>query len=140
FILALIYLPNQGSLGDDGPWLPPGLEFLSGLPTAKRKRRLIIVIQAFLDESGVKGTNPVFTFAGIIGRSERWAQFSDAWQDWLKTPPKIGYLKMNEAAKLIGEFGRFDKHARDKKLARGIRILKDYPQQLIHVNVELADY
>jgi hypothetical protein len=124
--LALIYLPNHGILGDDGPWLPPGFEFLSGLPTAKRKRRLILVIQAFLDESGTKGTHTFFTFAGFIGRAEVWAGFSQEWSTWLKASPQIEYLKMAEAAKLNQQFRPLGARQRDEKLKGFVEIIKKH--------------
>jgi len=34
------------------------------------------VIQAFIDESGVKGTDEVFVLAGFIAPAEQWATFS----------------------------------------------------------------
>lgn len=136
-------LAESSQKGDDADvWLPKGLEFLSGLPTAKRKRRIVLVIQAFLDESGVKGTHPVFTFAGFIGRAERWAQFSDEWLRWLCARPRIEYLKMNEAAraKPKGQFASFTTEQRDAKLRGCIAILKNYPQQAIQISVKIADY
>lgn len=121
-------------------WLPRGYEFLSGLPERKRKRRLILPIQAFMDESGVKGTDPVFVFAGFIGRAERWAEFSDEWQRWLDCSPAINYLKMNEAVNLDGEFRHWKATDRDKKLAGCIDILKKYPQKAIYVTVDIPAY
>ena len=41
------------------PWLPVNFEFMSGFPEPERQRRLLFVIQACIDESGVKGTDPV---------------------------------------------------------------------------------
>jgi hypothetical protein len=54
-------LDSAGGSGDDpdhtesSVWLPEGFAFLSGLPTPARKRRLIVPIQAFVDDSGAKG-------------------------------------------------------------------------------------
>lgn len=98
------------------------------------------MIQAFLDDSGVKGTHPIFTFAGFIGRAERWAKFSDEWSRWLAAPPSIKYLKMQEAAKLDGQFRHWHPEERNKKLRGCIAILKSYPQLAIHVTVDIADY
>lgn len=131
---------GESSDDEDAPWLPRGLEFLSGLPMYKRKRRVIVVIQSFLDDSGVKGTHPIFTFAGFIGRAEKWAKFSDEWIRWLHSEPRIGYLKMNEAVKLNGEFRGFTKEERNDKLRGCISILKEYPQQAIQISVNVADY
>jgi hypothetical protein len=128
-----------GSLDD--VWLPRGFEFLSGLPTENRKRRNIVVIQAFLDESGTKGTHPVFTFAGFIGRAEVWARLSQEWSLWLKASPRIEYLKMAEAAKLNEQFRSFSARQRDEKLKGFVEIIKKHlPQWAIQVSVEIDEW
>ena len=48
------------------PWLPEGFSFLSGLPEGIRKRRLLVPIQALIDESGGKGHSKMVAFAGWI--------------------------------------------------------------------------
>lgn len=60
-----------------GPvWLPRGFSFLSGLPTPARKRRLLVPIQLFIDDSG--GEHPGFiVLGGLIGRAEEWAEFAE---------------------------------------------------------------
>ena len=99
------------------------------------------MIQAFLDDSGTKGTHPIFTFAGFIGRAEVWAQFSEEWSTWLNTPPKIEYLKMAEAAKLKGQFQHFDATQRNDKLKECVAIIKRHlPQWAIHVTVDIGEW
>ena len=98
-------------------WLPPQFEFLSGLSEPERRRRLLLPIQAYIDDSGVKGTHAVFVLAGFMGNAERWAEFSDAWSDYLKLAPSVRYVKMNEAVKLNGEFRSWKPEERDRKLA-----------------------
>lgn len=85
-----------------------------------------MTIQAYIDDSGVKGTDAVFVLAGFIGRAENWAQFSDAWKAHLKRPPSVRYIKMNEAAKLDGEFRFWRPHERDEKLRGCAEIIKSF--------------
>jgi len=86
----------------------------------------LLTIQAYIDESGIKGTDAVFVLAGFIARAERWAAFSDAWKEHLSDPPSIEYLKMNEAVKLDGQFRFWDAEARDRKLAGCVAIIQEY--------------
>lgn len=88
----------------------------------------------------MKGTHPVFTFAGFIGRAEEWAAFSDEWSRWLAARPQIDYLKMNEAVKLSDQFRHFSPEDRDKKLRGCVEILKEYPQRAIQVSVNIGDF
>ncbi len=115
---------------------PAGFDFLCGLPEPKRRRRLLLTIKAYIDDSGVKGTDPVFVLAGFIGRAERWAEFSDAWKQCLDASPSIQYLKMNEAVKLNGEFRSWEPKERNKKLADLVAIIKEFPQRAIHVTID----
>ncbi|MGD1156563.1 MAG: DUF3800 domain-containing protein [Terriglobia bacterium] len=97
-----------------------------------------MAIQAYIDDSGVKGTDPIFVLAGFIGKAEQWAEFSTAWKQHLRESPSIAYFKMAEAAKLGGEF-RFWKHAdRDRKLRGCVEVIKRYPpQHAIHCTIDL---
>ena len=104
------------SLG--GSWLPRGFEFLSGLPEAARKRRLMLALQAFFDESGGKGVGKWMTLAGLFGTADVFASVADRWDRALraKHPGPIRYFKMKEATGLSGEFAHWRPEARDEKL------------------------
>jgi hypothetical protein len=63
-----------GSSDDDSevaPWLPAWLSFLSGLPTDRRKRCVLVMSQAYVDESGGKEQGEVFTFSSLSGTAEK---------------------------------------------------------------------
>jgi len=120
------------------PWLPTGFEFLAGIPEPERQRRLLLAIQAYIDDSGVIGTDPVFVLAGFIGKAQKWAEFSSTWEAYLKEPPSIAYLKMQEAVKLDGEFRFWNNGARDKKLHGCVDIIKAHaPKYAIHCTIDL---
>jgi Protein of unknown function (DUF3800) len=86
----------------------------------------LLTIQAYIDDSGVKGTTCVFVLAGFISEAAKWAAFSDAWNLHLKQPPSIQYLKMNEAVKLKGEFRSWSPTDRDRKLLGCARIINQF--------------
>ena len=90
---------------------------------------MLLTIQAYIDDSGIKGTDPVFVLAGFIGKAERWAEFSDAWSIHLKQSPSVQYIKMNEAAKLNGQFRSWKPEERDQKLAGCVEIIKRFPPE-----------
>jgi uncharacterized protein DUF3800 len=109
-------------------WLPQGFEFLSGLPEAERRRRRIVTIQAYVDDTGIDGRSPWFIFSALLGTAEDWAGASDRWRTVLDEPPRIAYFKMDEAASCNGQFYGFSGKNRDYKLIRLARSLQgDYP-------------
>jgi hypothetical protein len=126
------------SSAESQPWLPEQFEFLAGIPEPERQGRVCLVIQAYIDDSGTKGTDPVFTLAGFIGAAEKWAALSNSWRDHLKAPPSIKYFKMNEAAKLDGQFRFWEAKNRDDKLHGFVDIIKRHtPQQAIHCTIQV---
>jgi hypothetical protein len=102
---------------------------------------LLLTIQAYIDDSGTKGTHPIFSLAGFIGRAEQWAEFSNAWQTQLTGSPSIRYLKMADAAKLNGQFRFWKPGERDDKLKGFSEIIKRYtPQKAIHATIDLGAF
>src|SRR5665213_561253 len=69
---------------------------LCGLPSEVARRRLLLGLTAFIDESG-KSEEPVFVMAGYIGRAEEWAAFNDEWRTVLDKPPRLDSFHMTEA-------------------------------------------
>lgn len=97
---------------------------VSGLPTGLRKRRLLVVLQAFIDDSGSEPNSPVFVLAGYIATTEAWARFADDWAAEMAGDdefPTIKYFKMDEAMGLRDQFSPgsgWTRDLRDKKLVR----------------------
>lgn len=117
------------------------MSFLVGLGEPDIRRRLLLPIQAFVDESGVKGTDRVLVLAGFISSAETWLDFSVAWQECLSAAPAIQYLKMNEAAKLDGQFRGWLKTKRDDKLAALVQVIKRFPPKLAtHISIHLPAF
>jgi hypothetical protein len=73
---------------------------VSGLADEQRRKRLLLVLQAFIDDSG-NGQPPVLVLAGFVARAESWATFADKWRAALGG---LAYFKMKECASLSGEF------------------------------------
>jgi len=99
-----------------------------------------VLIQAYVDESGGKGQGAVFVFSAMIGASVLWSKFSDKWNAILDESPSIGYFKMNEAAKLNGEFKRFSPFQRDEKVKKLCRLIGNGALIELHSMVKLDDF
>jgi len=56
------------------------------------------MIQAYVDDSGVKGQGSVFVFSALIAEADVWAELTDEWSVVLRSAPSIEYFKMSEAA------------------------------------------
>ena len=73
---------------------------VSGLPPSRAHMRLLMVFQAFIDDSGTPGG--VFVLAGHVASAEVWAKFSKDWEEMLPygTLDKDGkyHFKMSEMA------------------------------------------
>ncbi|MFZ0963171.1 MAG: hypothetical protein WAO35_20095, partial [Terriglobia bacterium] len=96
-----------------------------------------MAIEAYIDDSGVKGTDPIFVLARFIGQTEQWAEFSTAWKQHIRGSPSIAYFKMAEAAKLGGEFRSWKHTDRDRKLRGCVEIIKRYaPQHAIYCTID----
>jgi hypothetical protein len=97
-----------------------------------------LAIQAFVDDSGGKGSTPHFVLAGLIGGSESWAEFSEEWAAALREPPAIPLLKMSHAGgKPTGHFRFMSERERDAKLRRLARVLNQAPRIATYSVIDL---
>jgi hypothetical protein len=134
------------------PWLEHGFSFLSGFCEEDRRRRFLVPLQIFVDESqGHDGEIRHFCMAALLSTAERWIAFSDAWKIALTADPAIHYFKMNEAATLSGEFRthgntrrRWTEKERDEKLASLARVINTHAisasYMLMDLNVHADSY
>lgn len=76
-------------------------ELFSGIPAKKRDRRLLMPVQAFIDDSQTDGE--VLVLGGYIASYEQWEKFSVDWQYLLDGPPRWERFKMSEIAALGGD-------------------------------------
>lgn len=87
-----------------------------------------MVTQAFVDDSGGKGTTRHFVLAGLVGSSEAWAEFADEWAAVLRESPSISLFKMAHAANLTGQFRGMNETERDDKLRALARVINRHPK------------
>jgi len=120
-------------------WLWRLMPGLSGLSRTERRRRLILALEAYIDDSG-SGDPPVFLLAGFVARAERWAELSERWDEALRGPPRLEYFKMKEAAALEGQFKGWRGNDRDGLLAKLVKIIKDHVLVAVSSVVYHQDY
>lgn len=97
-------------------------------------------IQAFIDDSGVVGTDPVIVLAGQFASAVMWAEFSDAWAEALAEPPSIRRFKMKEAVKREGPFYTLTVQQRNDKLYRLARVISRFGFPAIHCTTTVGDF
>jgi hypothetical protein len=105
------------------------LAMVSGLPRGERERRRLMVLQAFVDDSGNDPQDEYLVLAGFVASVLEWIKFSDAWQAELDKSPKLKYFKMTEAHSLRGQFDRnlgWTESERDKRVRKFARIAAQY--------------
>lgn len=122
-------------------WLPQGFSFLSGLPEAKRRRIPLVILQAYVDESGTRNQDACMTFAGFISPAEEWAEFSNEWQRCLDAPPTLKSFKMREAANNpSGEFRNWKKDDVRRKVRELVQIIRRHAKLAIHCTTSIRDF
>ncbi len=68
---------------------------LVGLASDVARRRLLMALTVYVDESGTDGP-PVFVMAGFIARAEQWEAFNNEWKSVLEEPPALEAFHMAE--------------------------------------------
>lgn len=136
----LSHVRNHDQCSDDKACLQIRSLF-SGMPRELRERARLVVLQAWIDDSGKEGKaqSPVYVLAGFSAQKDIWEDFADEWQDELRQSPRLRYLKASDAYNLEGEFGydkgtntvsewvrvhgRGNTSARDARLSRFVKII-----------------
>ena len=90
-------------------------DLLCDVPQRRRLKTRLVVLKVYFDESGT-GQPPVFVMGGLLSTAERWASFSDQWQEVLDIPPRLEYFKMEEAMNLSGQFHHWSEERRDHRV------------------------
>lgn len=118
---------------------------VSGLPDLWRGRRRMVMLQAFIDDSGWDGNSPVFVLAGFVAKEKQWEDFSDAWQAVLdlEEPKKLPFLKTREAYLLNNHKSMFygwTEKERDDRLEKMVRVINAHVEHAIISGVPIEPY
>ena len=83
-------------------------------------------LKAFIDDSASERGERHLFLAGYLNNADNWERFSLAWDEELKTPPAIEYLKMSEAHSLREQFWGWSESDRDEKLSGLARVIQHF--------------
>ncbi|TNJ32655.1 DUF3800 domain-containing protein [Arenimonas terrae] len=81
-------------------------------------------MQIWVDESGGKGVDRLYSVVGLIAQAESWAVFSDEWKECLSEGKQIKTFKMKTVAK-------WREPQRTEKLKKLVAILKRHVKQTV---------
>jgi len=115
------------------------LALVSGYSHSDRMRRLLVVLQPVIDDSG-RGEQPVFVLAGFVMSVYMWTVFADQWRAILDAPPKIEYFKMKEATHCFEQFEGFSIPQRDAKVRMLTSLIVDHKPLAVRHVVPLEAY
>lgn len=89
------------------------------------------MLKAFFDDSGTHDTSPVIVMGGLIADEADWIGLEAEWLA-LRNALGIRKMRMSDCEGARGDFGKFDRDARDRAIA-GFReiIIKAQPLMLI---------
>jgi hypothetical protein len=98
------------------------------------------MLQVYVDDSASDVGDQRLFLAGYVNTADKWARFSDAWQEELDHSPRISYLKMSEANSHSGEFQGWTAVDRDEKLAGFARVIRHFKPASIHSSISRAEF
>lgn len=112
-------------------------------PPEMRGERLLVPLQAYVDDSGNEPTRPVFVLAGFVSTIERWNAFIVDWQSVCGTFPSTPDFRMATANRLKGGYWggpsvdvSVRQAHRDKRVAELIDVIKRHA--VIRVQASMA--
>jgi hypothetical protein len=111
-----------------------------GLSLDQLERRTLVIWRAYLDDSGRADHSPVLVLGGWIAPISTWAEFVPHWDAMLEMPPRLEYFKMNEAAKLRGQFVSWSETRRDERVALAYKTIEEHIPHQVSVILELEPY
>jgi hypothetical protein len=117
----------------------------SGYPERELNRRLLLMLQAYVDDSGSSHDRNQenlghFILAGYAMQASKWINFSEQWDRELTRSPKIDYFKMNEAEHGEKCFQGLDRPLRECKVNDLAAIIKAFDPLPIACYLKWIDY
>jgi hypothetical protein len=116
------------------------LSIVSGIPARERHSWVLVMWEAYVDESGFDGKSPAYVLAASVAPVAHWLGFADDWDKALRMRPRIEYFKANEAMRLRGEFLHWSKESRDEKVAILRGVISDHNVNNFTCSVPRADF
>jgi Protein of unknown function (DUF3800) len=120
---------------------------ICGLPTLKRRERIMAMLAAYFDEAGSEPDSPVCFYQGFVSTAEKWKRFSDQWEVLAAKAPETPNFHMVRAWRLkgtetywgTGTDGQLERR-RDRKLMNFTTLIKKHAEQRIHCGLDWRSY
>jgi hypothetical protein len=101
----------------------------------------MVILQAYIDDSGTQGKYPFFCLGGFISTADNWAKFSDEWKTQLDADPPIPYFSMHSAFfPKKGPFKGWSEEAIQSKVCGLLKIIKNYATMRVSCSMRRDDY
>jgi hypothetical protein len=113
---------------------------VSGYPHRLWSTKLLVMLQAYIDDSRSQIGDQRLFFAGYVATADEWIAFSDAWDAALREKPAIDYFKMSEANGRGGCFRKFSVSERNKKVFRMAQVVKQFAAMPLHTSISTEDF
>lgn len=116
---------------------------VSGVPPGKWERRLFMVLQAAIDDSGNEPNQQLYVLAGYLSSAEKWIDFAREWDATLNEEPRLDYFKLADAVALKGQFDvshGWDEAKRDERLTKLIGVISSHTMARFHVSMRHEDF
>jgi hypothetical protein len=127
----------------DPRWTGPAASvwaLVCGLSSDRLERRTLVIWRAYVDDSGRGGHSPVLVLAGWLAPISTWAEFVPHWDAMLGMAPRLEYFKMNEAARLKGQFESWNETRRNERVALAYKTIEERIPYQVSVILELDPY
>lgn len=118
-------------------WL---LSLVSGMPSHKRANHKVLMLQAFIDESGTHADTPICVLGGYVSTVERWAAFTDVWTRTLQEEPAISHFHAADMLGMRNQFKGWSKEQVRTKLRALTKIIGDHVVCGVFSTVVPEDY
>lgn len=122
---------------------------LCGFPARLRKKRCIVVLAGYADDSGSDGirtekdgsaSGNIFLLAGFVASAERWEEFSDRFEDICNESPQMPDFHMAEAWRIKGRYKWRDEAQRDSRIRPLIELIKESAQYRVESVLAWPNY
>lgn len=104
------------------------------------RRRSLVVLQAYFDDSRKQLGRPQLFLAGFVNTADHWLEFSNEWSDVLRSSPSIDYFKSTEAQHMRGQFKGWGRLDRDLKVMALAGIISRFKHWSFHVSIDVIDF
>lgn len=111
-----------------------------GYPQKYRGRKLLVALQAYIDDSASDIGDRRYYLAGLINTADKWADFSDEWAAELASQPAISYFRNVEAQNYRGPFKGWTRKQRVYKLERLASVAARYRPWTFEVSLNRREF